>query len=245
MKPFFETDMGRLYHGDCRDVLQEIPDQAIDLIVTDPPFKLKTRGTGYFGIKRKYQLKKLTKIGTCETFSILSFLEIFKKKMKIFNGYFWTSKGLLPEYFQFITENNYFFNLLFWDKLNAPAMVSNNFIPELEYLIHIREKGATFNKGLPIEYYKKSFKSAAVKGKHGHPTEKPFRAFYPYIEISSNPGDLILDPFLGSGTFAIICEGLKKRWIGIEILKEFCDIAKTRIKEEVYQPLFENQGRLL
>ena len=52
------------------------------------------------------------------------------------------------------------------------------------------------------------------------------------ITISSTVGDIILDPFLGSGTTAVACERLGRRWIGIEISKEYCDIAVKRIDLE-------------
>jgi len=71
-----------------------------------------------------------------------------------------------------------------------------------------------------------------------HPTTKPLELIKNFVEISSNENDLVLDPFLGSGTTAVACEKLNRRWIGIEISKEYCDIAVKRIDA------IKNQARL-
>jgi len=71
----------------------------------------------------------------------------------------------------------------------------------------------------------------SVKSKR-HPAEKPVDLISFLIEASSRENDLILDPFIGSGTTVVACEKLNRRWIGIEISKKYCEIAKQRIKNE-------------
>jgi len=68
------------------------------------------------------------------------------------------------------------------------------------------------------------------KERTAHKTQKPLKVCLPYIEISSNEGDLILDPFMGSGTTAVACKMLKRNFIGYELNKEFCKIAEKRLK---------------
>ena len=73
-----------------------------------------------------------------------------------------------------------------------------------------------------------------LQGKDGralHPTQKPEEMLKRIIIASSNEGDLVLDPFLGSGTTAVIAEQLKRNWIGIEINKKYVEFAKKRIKD--------------
>lgn len=67
----------------------------------------------------------------------------------------------------------------------------------------------------------------------GHPTQKPLKLFQRMIKASSNEGDLILDPFMGSGTTAFACKSLKRNFIGFEINKEFVDIINKRMTQEV------------
>ncbi len=67
------------------------------------------------------------------------------------------------------------------------------------------------------------------KKKYNHPTTKPLGLMEDLIYFYSNRGDLVLDPFIGSGTTLVACEKLNRRWIGIEINPDYCEIAKRRI----------------
>ena len=71
--------------------------------------------------------------------------------------------------------------------------------------------------------------------KRQHPTQKPIRLFTQILDDFSKSNDLICDPYLGSGTTAIACERLNRKWIGIEISTDYCDIAMNRIKKETAQ----------
>lgn len=71
----------------------------------------------------------------------------------------------------------------------------------------------------------------ASKEKSGHPSQKPIELISKLIIISSDPGDLVLDPFLGSGTTAVAAETLSRKWIGIEINESYCAISRQRIDE--------------
>jgi DNA modification methylase len=66
-----------------------------------------------------------------------------------------------------------------------------------------------------------------------HKAEKPLELIMKLVHCSSNEGDVVLDPFLGSGTTAVVCERLGRRWIGIEVEERFCEIAKKRIEEKL------------
>jgi site-specific DNA-methyltransferase (adenine-specific) len=67
------------------------------------------------------------------------------------------------------------------------------------------------------------------KEKRYHPTQKPVKLFMDILEKYSKPDDLVLDPFLGSGTTAIACQKTGRRYIGIEKIPEYCEIARRRI----------------
>ena len=64
-----------------------------------------------------------------------------------------------------------------------------------------------------------------------HKTQKPLKVCLPFIEISSNEGDLVLDPFMGSGSTAVAASILKRNYIGYELSEEFCKIAEERIQK--------------
>ena len=71
------------------------------------------------------------------------------------------------------------------------------------------------------------------KRRLGHPTQKPEKLFRRMIKASSNEGDVVLDIFMGSGTTAFACKSLKRKFIGFEIDKKYCDIINKRLQQEV------------
>jgi site-specific DNA-methyltransferase (adenine-specific) len=73
------------------------------------------------------------------------------------------------------------------------------------------------------------------KGSSAHPTQKPIKLIEKLIDVHTDIEGTVLDPFLGSGTTAVACEKLGRRWIGIEISEKYCEIAKQRIKSEYEQ----------
>jgi DNA modification methylase len=76
----------------------------------------------------------------------------------------------------------------------------------------------------------------SVKGnKPDHPSPKPLSYMMAIIQRFTNEGDMVLDPFLGSGTTAVACERLNRRWIGIEIEEKYCETAAKRIYAESSQ----------
>ena len=77
-----------------------------------------------------------------------------------------------------------------------------------------------------VIYYQNGYR---IHGRIVHPQALPLSLVKDMIEIYSNVNDVILDPFVGSGTLPVICEKLNRRWIGIEINKKYCEIAKNRI----------------
>ena len=101
----------------------------------------------------------------------------------------------------------------------------------MEMLIH-------FSKGIPKTWNHKpvnemhNFIEAPLcmgKERTKHKTQKPLRVCLPFIEISSNEGDLVLDPFMGSGSTAVAAQRLKRNFIGYELDKEFWQIANQRL----------------
>jgi len=115
-----------------------------------------------------------------------------------------------------------------WVKPNPSPMNGEHiYLSAIENVIFGKKSGACFN-GFCLSPV---WRHPTVVGQK-HPTEKPVKMFQEMLFVSSNPDNLILDPFLGSGTTAIACERLGRRWIGIEISKEYCDIAIKRIEQE-------------
>lgn len=115
-------------------------------------------------------------------------------------------------------------------------MISTKFYTSnIDYIIRIYGKGRALNKIVKengegdIEYYKKIQNYKQPK-EYGHETEKPIELIKKYIKLSSNKSDMILDPFMGSGTTGEACVKLNRNFIGIELDSGYFEIAKERIE---------------
>ena len=217
--------------GDCLEVMKGIPDKAVDLVLTDPPYKFESMGGGFYAknasAKREY-LDSLRKIN-CVNFNPSFMLEILKKKLKLFYGYFFTNKFLIEPYLSFARKNGYKYDILVMAKSNPIPAHNNHYLSDLEYVIMIREAKTYFSNHKNLDDFRKFYLTNCKKREH--PAQKDIGIIQKFIRVSSREGDLILDPFLGSGTTAVACIELNRRFIGIELSPEYCEMAKKRISK--------------
>ena len=223
-----------IYNNDClalRGGLRDLPDKSIDLVVTDPPYKLENQGGGFYAKNKSTQrvyLDSLKNIGCCE-FNPVEFLDILKPKMKKFYGYFFCNKTLVVPYIQWAIKNKFNYDILVMAKSNPIPSYNNHHLSDLEYIIMIREKGTYFSKHKELNDFRKFFITSCKKGIH--PAEKPIELIERFIKVSSQENDLVFDPFMGSGTTGIACKKLNRNFVGFEIDKEYFNIAQERINE--------------
>lgn len=254
---YFETDNGILYCADAIKVLKKLPESIIDLLITDPPYMISQEGGKIIRNLKHYIWKRQKDIGLdfgewdrqwqnldeyfqwteewfkecIKTLKEKSWLYIFfdKQKIGIFDLY------LAPKY------NINAKTIYIWIKSNpVPSFRKVNWLSATEF-IWVGSKGKSKLKN--FKYQKEMYNyfispNASAYKKTNHPTEKPEILIQHLIEVNSNENEIILDPFLGSGTLAIVCERLKRKWIGIEINKEYCEMAKKRILNEIKQLKF-------
>ena len=225
-----------LRQGDCLEVMKDIPDKTIDLIVTDPPYNVSATNDGGTINKVKKlnkSLKDLVEANITNGYDIETLGEEFMRVMKEPNIYLWCNKTQIPEYFKFYVEKyKCKFDILCWHKNNALPTYSNKYLSDTEYLLYFRKgKGKCFPKSYEDA---KTYYIAPInhkdKKKYKHPTIKPLDITEKVIKNSSKENDIILDPFMGSGTTGVACKQLNRNFIGIELLEEYYNIAKERIE---------------
>lgn len=115
-------------------------------------------------------------------------------------------------------------------KQNPIPSCNRHHLSDLEYIIMIREKGTYFAphlKDTPIDDYRKFYLTTCSKGIH--PAQKPVDLIRRFISLSSQEGDLVLDPFTGSGTTAIACQEENRNFIGFEKDEKYYNLASERI----------------
>ena len=234
------VELNKIYNEDCLNFLKRIPDNFVDLIVTDPPYNVSQKSDLKFNdriIKKNF--------GDWDfNFDPLPVLAEFKRVLKP-NGqiYVFCGNSLIPVYMQEFMKNWFFRNLIVWSKTNpAPRLNKSNFDFANEYIVYaVNEKVKcntfTFNSKSHKEMCNFIVTSALQgkerikdsEGKSAHPTQKPLSVINHLIEISSRKGDLVLDCFMGSGTTAVACKELERKFIGCELDKKYWNISNQRI----------------
>lgn len=225
----------KLWRGDSLVRMKEIPDKSIDLIVTDPPYEVSvSNGGGTINNVKKLKHTLVPVQGIDKGYDIPTFGAEFLRVMKEPNIYIWCSKAQVIKHLDFyVTQHKCKFEILIWGKTNALPTYSNKYLSDKEYCLYFfKGKGKTFPQSYedaktvyiaPINH--------ADKKKYGHPTIKPLPLTESIIRNSSREGQLVLDPFMGSGTTGVACKLNNRSFIGIELNKEYFEIAKSRIKE--------------
>ncbi|GAA7103112.1 hypothetical protein VN0435_04230 [Helicobacter pylori] len=136
----------------------------------------------------------------------------------------------------FLEENGFVVkDFIQWVKNNPmPRNISRRYVQDTEFALWAVKKKAkwVFNKPKNEKYLRPLIlKSPVVSGleKVKHPTQKSLALMEKIISIHTNPNDIVLDPFMGSGTTGLACKRLKRNFIGIESEKEYFQIAKERL----------------
>lgn len=205
--PFYSEDNITIYNGDSRDIL---PALRPSWIITDPPY-----GINYTGInesKRKGLGVKFDNIINDNGELNLEFIFKAKCDMVVFGA---------ENYFSEIYKKG---SWIIWDKrvdekcdkmFGNPIEMAWNKNGNLHKIYRIQHGGVVNEDG----------------GKRYHPTQKPVRLMYKIIEDLTKEDDLIIDPFMGSGTTLLAARKLGRKAIGIEIDKNYCEIAKYRLAQ--------------
>ena len=233
--------MIELLHGDCLQLLKDIPDSSVDLIITDPPYEIVAGGAGgAFGAdKRKYHkqyadldadISKTARI-VCNGFDPV-ILDEFCRIMKRINIYVWCSKLQVRKLLDYFEDLGCFTDILTWHKTNPTPTCNNTYLSDTEYLIFARQKGVKlYGSYATKKKYYVTPKNKADKAKYGHPTIKPLDIICNLVINSSVEGEVVLDPFMGSGSTGVACVNTGRSFIGMELDEGYFEIAKKRIEE--------------
>ncbi len=260
MKAYF-SDIGiRLYLGDVIEVLSKLPEESIDLIFADPPYNLSNDGfTCHAGRRVSVNKGEWDRSkGVEEDFQFhYRWIEACKRVLKP-NGTLWISGTYHSIYacgFALQKQGWHLINDICWFKPNAsPNLSCRMFTASHETLLWAKKNKKakhTFNYELMKngnwndDFIKKPNKQmrsvwAITTPKNGekrygkHPTQKPEALLERIILASSNEGDIVLDPFCGSGTTGVVAIRYKRKFVGIDSERKYLDeLAIPRLKDEI------------
>lgn len=222
--------MFEIYNEDCLERMKEIEDKSINLIVSDVPYRIISGGCSKTGPK-----------------GILNHDNLLCRQGKLFEHNDIKFSEFLPDLYRVLADNSHcylmvngrnlkelqveaekvgfvFQNLLVWDKGNATP--NKWYMNCCEFILFLRKGKA---KNINNLGSKTILKVDNVRNKL-HPTQKPVELMKILIENSSNEGDVVLDPFMGSGSTGVACLNTNRRFIGIELDKKYFEVAKESLK---------------
>lgn len=216
--------MIKLLQGDCLELMKSIPDGSVDLLLTDIP---------YGGVNRDDNgLRKLDK-GKADivTFEMQVLLQELNRVCKGTIIIFCAREQLseIYTYFNELQKNKIgTVRQLVWSKTNPSPMNGQHiYLSGNENAVWFKKKGGTFNAHCKSNVFR--FPSGRSKL---HPTEKNHKLLEELILDNSNTSDIILDPFMGSGSHGFVAKNLNRNFIGMELDPDYLKIAKERIGDE-------------
>lgn len=204
MTPYYADDAVTLYHGDCREVLPSLPSASVDFVLTDPPYPAEF--LSLYGVLGE-QSARLLKVGG----HLVSLCGHYQ----------------LPDVFNLIHPH-----LRYWwicgmshhSKQRLPGKwVAAAWKPAVWY---VKERRLTGDVECPVDLMPSS------KDKFDHEWGQGPEWFTHWIDRLTNPGDLVLDPFVGSGTTLYAAKYLGRRAIGVELEERYCEIAARRLAQD-------------
>jgi site-specific DNA-methyltransferase (adenine-specific) len=213
--PYYQDDAVLIYNADCREILPDLP--KVDLVLTDPPYGIGYVADGF----EKWNDKHLS--------------APVKSLEPIVGDDGTLDLGWLYEYPRWVVWGfPYLYNAdasgwLVWRKHadNEPKAPMSS---PVEMAMSNVWSGFKLVEAIWVGYMRD-----AGEYRFEHPTQKPIKVIDRCVNLASAIGDLILDPFLGSGTTAYCAKKLNRKCIGIEIEERYCEIAANRCRQEVME----------
>ena len=244
LQNMFENKPYCICNEDCMQVLNKMPDDSVDLILTDPPYNLglfmKNRATNLKAMRPNFfgaagwddlefdawkesmdamfkECARVSKVGG----SMIVFMSIIKVETIIQlaskHGFYYKTTGI-------------------WHKLNPmPRNMNLHFINSTEtwiYFTYKKHTGTFNNEGKAVHDFFETAVTPSGEKKHGkHPTQKPVALMEQFVKLLTNEGDVVFDPFMGAGSSGVAALEHGRKFIGAELSSEYCEISERRLSE--------------
>ena len=237
MTPYWDRDGITLYLGDCLEVLPRLGPGSVDLVVTDPPYAISVEGSisrgpagdrtlDFFDGDRNWASMRRT---------VLDCAVLIGRLLRpAASVYWWCGHRLFGALVDHYEYHGWSQRPLVWYKPSAPPnMPGAGWSSALELCLYAYQPGRTWTHRVnaPKNVIVWNHPAHLCPGKVGHPTQKPCAVIEPLIRASSLAGDLVLDPFAGSGTTLVVARALGRRAIGIELEERYAEMAAKRLEQ--------------
>ena len=240
------TDKYTVINSSCMNAMKSIPNDSVDLVLTDPPYNLglfmKNRDTNLKAMRDNFfgaagwddlafdewkqsmdemfgELARIVKTGG----SMIVFMSIIKVETIIQlaqkHGFYYKTTGI-------------------WHKKNPmPRNMNLHFINSTEawiYFVYKKKTGTFNNEGRAIhDFFETSVTPAGERRFGKHPTQKPVQLLEQFVLLLTNEGDVVFDPFTGSGSSGVAALLHNRKFIGSELSEHYCDISNKRLQQVI------------
>lgn len=240
-----ENWINKIHCGDALEVLKQIPDNFVDMVLTDPPFFVEQNLKKSHIKKGAWANSELQRVGfewdkqwTGKNHFIAYMKQVYKELVRVIkepgNLYTFCGDRFVSLFLNVLEDLGLKFkSIIIWYKTNScPNWYKVNYNLSHEFCLFFQKgKKATFHY-LDKHRMNNIIEIPILMGneRQGHPAQKPQKLIERLLSISSNEGDIILDCFSGSGTVPAVCEYSKRKWIGIDNNPKYCKLARKRLK---------------
>jgi DNA modification methylase len=229
--PYYEDEWVTLYLGDCMEILPHLASGSVDLVLTDPPYNVSEAGAD------------IVHAGTQAVAWVRDFGEWDRSD--------WHPGALLAQASRLLRPGGALLSFcsdrllsayrtaqlaprgtIVWEKTNPPPTPRPGYVSATEWIVWLQQPGgpATWNAGGAVPNIVR-YPIAGGSDRTAHPTQKPLALVSELMQRHSQPGDLVLDPFVGSGTTLRAAKNLGRRAIGIEANPEYCAWGAARLAQ--------------
>lgn len=222
--------LNMLLNKDCIEVLKELPPESVDLLLTDPPYKLTSGGrtgknTPRGGFFKDDSVMNTGKIFTENTINFSDWVPLLDRVMKPKTHLYVFCNGRnLKDLLVQMDKHFSYKNILVWDK--GTVTPNRNYMQGIEFIVLYGKgpcRGINNMGEVNLLKWKNKFSPKV------HPTQKPVELLQFLIENSSSPSETVLDPFMGSGSTCLAAQSLNRNFIGVEKDESYFNIAKQRL----------------
>lgn len=224
-----------LRQGDSRELIKNIPDNSVDLILTDPPYNISKHSTGNIPLLGRSAINNDVADWDRVNFSPEEWVDDFLRVLKpTGNLFIFTTYNQIGEWYNCLDRRFDTTQFMIWHKTNpAPKIFKAGFLNSCEMIYCCWNKGHTWNFISQTEMHNFIESPICMRPERltnpKHPTQKPTNILKKIITIASTSGDVVFDPFMGVGSTGIASLALGRKFIGFELDEVYFNAARERI----------------
>lgn len=240
-------ELNKVYNENCLETMSKMENNSIDLVITSPPYNMNLRiregkycsrqivkefSTKYADFDDNLPIDEFYKLHSSIISELLRVSKIVFYNIQIVTGSKRAFFKIIGEYSDYLKE------IIIWDKGHAQPAMGENVLNRQSELILVFEKSNAISRKFKKCNFKRGTLSDIWNIKRGKKINKDHGAVFPeelvetILKNFTDKGDVVYDPFMGTGTTAVVSHKMNRNWVGSEINKGYCETINERIKKE-------------